>query len=264
MNVTLLDPYCDGTSSLHRLDARLKLVLVLATIMAVNLTPDTAWPALAGHAVVLAGLVLLSRVPLTSVLKRTALVLPFVLLAALGLPFTESGRALLRLELLGLPLQVTDAGLLRFALVLARAWLSMSAAVLLAVTTPFAAIVGAMRRLGVPAVFAAILALMYRYLYVLVDEAGRLLRARQARSGAIDGRRSGGSLTWRARMAGAMIGTLFLRTYERSERIYQAMLARGYDGEMRALRPRCTTSAELLASGAYATLLVALVTIAYV
>ncbi|MHB0858178.1 MAG: cobalt ECF transporter T component CbiQ [Anaerolineae bacterium] len=264
MKATALDPYRDGTSLLHRLDARHKLVLTLATIVAINLTNDASWPILLGYAGALAVLVVLSQVPLMSLLTRTAVVVPFVLLAALGLPFAEGGRTLLRWDLLGVQIQVTDAGLLRFALVLARSWLSILAAVVLAATTSFSAIVSAMRRLGVPAVFAAILALMYRYMYVLVDEAGRLLRARQARSAVIKGRRNGGSLRWRARIAGGMIGTLFLRTYERSERIYQAMLARGYDGEMRVLKSRSVTGVEIWASGAYATLLAALVVIAYV
>jgi cobalt/nickel transport system permease protein len=79
--------------------------------------------------------------------------------------------------------------------------------------------------------------LMWRYLFVLVDEALRLMRARAARSGQSGeaGRRSGGSVAWRARVTGGMAGNLFLRAFERSDRIYMAMLSRGYDGEVRAL-----------------------------
>jgi cobalt/nickel transport system permease protein len=81
--------------------------------------------------------------------------------------------------------------------------------------------------------------LMWRYLFVLVDEALRLMRARSARSGvsgdASASRRVGGSLIWRARVAGGMAGNLFLRGIERSDRIYVSMLARGYNGEVRTL-----------------------------
>jgi cobalt/nickel transport system permease protein len=78
---------------------------------------------------------------------------------------------------------------------------------------------------------------MWRYLFVLVDEALRLMRARAARSGdsGISGSRKGGSVVWRGRVTGGMAGSLFLRGIERSDRIYMAMLSRGYDGEVRTL-----------------------------
>jgi cobalt/nickel transport system permease protein len=77
---------------------------------------------------------------------------------------------------------------------------------------------------------------MWRYLFVLADEAIRLMRARLARSGHADlpDLKPGGSIAWRGRVAGGMVGNLFLRAFERSDRIYMAMLARGYDGEMRS------------------------------
>jgi cobalt/nickel transport system permease protein len=83
----------------------------------------------------------------------------------------------------------------------------------------------------------AIFGLMWRYLFVLADEALRLVRARVARSGdsGITGFTSGGNFLWRARIAGGMAGNLFLRSLERSERIYVAMLSRGYDGEVRSM-----------------------------
>jgi cobalt/nickel transport system permease protein len=82
----------------------------------------------------------------------------------------------------------------------------------------------------------AILGLMWRYLFVMADEALRLMRARQARSGhpATPGARMGGSIAWRARVTGGMAGNLFLRSFERADRIYAAMASRGYDGEVRA------------------------------
>ncbi len=106
---------------------------------------------------------------------------------------------------------------------------------MLAPSTPFPDLLAAMRAIRVPRLLVAIFGLMWRYLFVLVDEALRLLRARASRSGRSDrpGLKTGGSLAWRGRVAGGMAGNLFLRAYERSERIYMAMLARGYDGEIR-------------------------------
>ena len=74
---------------------------------------------------------------------------------------------------------------------------------------------------------------MYRYLSVIGEEALRLLRARDSRSVRV-GRHSGGSLLWRAQVLGNMVGSLFLRSYERRERVFDAMTARGYDGELRS------------------------------
>ena len=126
--------------------------------------------------------------------------------------------------------------------IMAKSWLSVQAALLLAYTTAFADLVDALRALRVPAIIVSIISFMYRYLAVLTDEAGRMSRARQSRSAAAPDGRSGGSLSWRARVTGAMVGSLFIRSYERSERIYAAMLARGFAGtfhstELAAARP---------------------------
>jgi cobalt/nickel transport system permease protein len=115
-----------------------------------------------------------------------------------------------------------------------KSWLSVQAALLLAYTTPFADLVDALRALRVPAIIVSIISFMYRYLAVLTDEAGRMKRARHARSAAAPQGRSGGSLVWRAKVTGAMVGSLFIRAYERSERIYAAMLARGFSGTFQA------------------------------
>jgi len=90
--------------------------------------------------------------------------------------------------------------------------------------------------LRIPAILTTIIAFLYRYLFVLTDEVLRLLRARDSRSAAIPGQKSGRTVFWRAQIAGHMAGQLFLRSYERSDRIYNAMLARGYNGQMRTLR----------------------------
>jgi cobalt/nickel transport system permease protein len=111
----------------------------------------------------------------------------------------------------------------------------VQAALLLAYTTAFADLVDALRALRIPAIIVSIISFMYRYLAVLTDEAGRMSRARQSRSAAAPTGRAGGSLTWRARVTGAMVGSLFIRSYERSERIYAAMLARGFQGQLRSV-----------------------------
>ena len=93
-----------------------------------------------------------------------------------------------------------------------------------------------MRAVKLPRLLVAIFGMMWRYLFVLVDEAMRMTRARTSRSGQLDNPafKPGGKLTWRAKTTGGMVGSLFIRSFERSDRIYTAMLSRGYDGEIRS------------------------------
>jgi cobalt/nickel transport system permease protein len=121
--------------------------------------------------------------------------------------------------------------------ILVRSWLSVQMAIMLVAVARFPDIVHALEHLRVPAILTTIIAFLYRYLFVLVDEVFRLLRAREARSAAAAGARSGGSVMWRARIAGNMAGQLFLRSYERSDRVYNAMLARGYTGHLMTINP---------------------------
>ncbi len=233
MHVHFLDPYRPRSSPIHALDGRVKFVLVVAFILTVSLLPHRAWPVFILMYSLALAVEILSDLGLAYIYKRAALALPFVL-AALPMVFTSDGRVLLQLPL---GLRLSEEGLLRFAAVTFKSWISVQMAILLAATTSFPDLLMAMRAVGVPRLLVAIFGLMWRYLFVLADEALRLLRARAARSGesGLPGVKSGGGLAWRARVAGGMAGSLFLRAYERSDRIYMAMLARGYDGEVRAM-----------------------------
>jgi cobalt/nickel transport system permease protein len=134
-------------------------------------------------------------------------------------------------------------------------------AILLTVTTPFPDLMHGLRHLRVPGLLVAIIGFMYRYLFVLADEATRLLRARAARSAAPAEGRAGGTVVWRARVAGSMVGQLFLRSYERNERVYNAMLARGYQGQLLTMSPHVMTPRDWLA-GLGALLLLVVIQIA--
>jgi len=127
--------------------------------------------------------------------------------------------------------------LLRFASILVRSWLSVQMAILLVAAARFPDIIHALEHLRVPSILTTIIAFLYRYLFVLADEVFRLLRARDSRSAGAAGAKSGGSAAWRARVAGNMAGQLFLRSYERSDRVYNAMLARGYAGHLNTMNP---------------------------
>ena len=226
-----LDRYLEGGSWFHRADARIKLVMALGFIFATTSIPPGKW---SGFAIMMALVWIaagVSRVGLVRVFLRSLVAIPFILIA-LPTVFTKPGAPLFELNLALFALTGTQEGLYFFISVLLKSWTSVTAAVVLTATTPPLRLLGALRSIRVPAVLVAIVMLMYRYLFVLVEEAQSMMRARAARSAAI-GRKSGGSLVWRAKSAGGMAGSLFIRTLDRSERIYMAMVARGYDGTLR-------------------------------
>lgn len=177
-------------------------------------------------------------------LSRGAVIaLPFAL-AAVPLIFTVQTDIIGTLTIGPLELTISADGIRRFLTIVIGSWLSVQVALLLAFTTPFHDLVDALRELRMPKILIAVISFMYRYLAVLSDESSRMLRARDSRSAAGPGS-SGGSLRWRATVAGRMVGSLFLRAYERSERIYAAMQARGFEGEFRHLQARPLARVEI-------------------
>jgi len=240
--------YLAGRSAIHATDARVKLPTTLAYIFAVTLTPVGHWPALGLLALPLAAVLTLSRLSPLVVLRRSALALPFIL-AAVPLMFTKEGEELFSVPLFGW--SASQEGLEAVLSILAKSWLSVLAAVILTATTPAVELLRAMRTLGLPRLLVATVSFMYRYLFVIGEEALRLMRARDSRSARLSGQKPGGSLGWRAKVLGNMVGSLFLRTYERSERVYAAMLARGYDGEPRFMWGRAWRAVELAVVAAF-------------
>ena len=179
-------------------------------------------------------------------LSRSAVIaLPFTL-AAFPLIFTVQEQIIATITLGPLDLTISAEGIRRFLTIVIGSWLSVQVALLLAFTTPFHDLVDALRALRLPGIIVAIISFMYRYLAVLTEEGSRMLRARDARSAAGPaGSSSGGSIRWRATVTGRMVGSLFLRAYERSERIYAAMQARGFEGTFRHLHARPLRRVEI-------------------
>jgi cobalt/nickel transport system permease protein len=244
MSTHLLDRYIDGSSPVHVLDARVKLLLALGFIICASLLPVGSWLALTCLTALLWLAIVVSGIGLGTIIRRALVALPF-LIVVVTIIFSVPGRPVFRVPLGLFTLTATDAGLLRFTSIIWKSWLSLQAALLLTATTHFLDVLRALRALRLPAVMVAILSFTYRYLYLLVDEAQRLMRARDCRSAAAEGK-GGGTVLWRARVTGRLVGTLFLRSFERSERIYVAMLSRGYDGELRSMRRDALPRRDLL------------------
>jgi cobalt/nickel transport system permease protein len=236
MHSDAFDRYHHGQSPLHNLDPRVKVIVTLAFILSNALLPDGAWFAfvLAWAAVIFANAI--SGLGVGFTFKRSFIALPFAL-AAITVLFSIPGKPVTSFHFVMWDFTITDAGLLRFVSIVVRSWLSVQLAILLVAVTEFPKIIHALTHLRVPRIITTIISFLYRYLFVLADEVVRLLTARQARSAATPGQRSGGSVMWRAQIAGHMAGQLFLRSYERSDRIYNAMLSRGYKGDLMTMHP---------------------------
>ena len=236
MHSDVFDRYHETESFIHRLDPRVKVAVTVAFILSNALLPDGAWLAFGCAWLFLLFINALSNLGLGFTFKRSFVALPFALVAITVL-FSIPGKPLSTFHFLFWDLTITDMGLLRFTSILVRSWLSVQMAIMLVAVARFPDIVHALEHLRVPTILTTIIAFLYRYLFVLVDEVFRLLRAREARSAAETGSKSGGSVVWRAQVAGNMAGQLFLRSYERSDRVYNAMLARGYTGHLLTINP---------------------------
>ncbi|NOY99398.1 MAG: cobalt ECF transporter T component CbiQ [Chloroflexi bacterium] len=234
MHDNVFDRYREGGSLLHRLSPIVKVVFTVVFIFSNAILPDGAWLAFG-----LAWLLLLAGSQISGLgigftAKRSFIALPFALAAVTAI-FSLPGRTLAEWDFGRWHLVATDAGMLRFVSIMVRSWLSVQGAMLLIATTRFPDLIHAFEHLRMPRLLVTIIAFLYRYMFVLTDEVLRLMRSRQSRAASLPGRKAGGPIIWRARVAGNMVGQLFLRSYERSDRIYNAMLARGYEGQMRTL-----------------------------
>jgi cobalt/nickel transport system permease protein len=197
-----LDKWSRLDSPIHRAAPGLKLALALATVVTSVVTPLSLRWAFVAIAAFLSAAALASRIPPSFLLRRLVLLEPLAAGVALLSAFQPGGAAI--------------------ALsILVRSTLCLATMVLLTSTTPFADLLRALQALRVPDLLVTVLALMYRYLFVLVDEAERMQRARRSRT--FTRRRAH---AWES--LAALVGQLFVRSTERAERIYAAMCARGW------------------------------------
>jgi len=211
--------YYSAYSPVHRLAGHVKILALLGLMIVVVATPGQWYAAFAGYLGGLLVVIALSRVPLTYLLPRMVVEVPFIVFAVL-LPFLALGP---RTEFLGLT--VSAPGLLAAWTLLAKATLGVLAGLTLAATTEPQEVVRGLERLRLPNTMVQIMAFMIRYLEVVGDDLRRQQIALASRGFSARNPRHWPVL---ARSAGA----LFIRSYERGERVYLAMLSRGYTGRM--------------------------------
>ncbi|MGI8822077.1 MAG: cobalt ECF transporter T component CbiQ [Acidimicrobiia bacterium] len=213
--------YRHGDSVIHRLPAHVKMVAALIMVLAIVATPREALWLFAIHAAVLVTAAATARLGVRFVLTRLVIEVPF-LLAALALPLLGSGE---RVEVLGIGLSVE--GLWALFNIAAKATLGLLTSIVLAGTTEVTDLLAGFDRLRVPRVMTAIMGFMVRYVDVVAGELTRMRTAMRSR---------GHEAGWlgQLRPLARGVGALFVRSYERGERVYLAMASRGYAGTMPA------------------------------
>lgn len=233
--------YVPRESPVHRLPAQCKIAAVVLFVLVVVSTPTTAFWAFGAYAALLLLVVLTARLRPLLVARRMVVELPFVAFALL-LPIVAGGE---RVDVLGLPL--SESGLLGAFNVLAKASLGVAASVTLASTTTIRDLLHGLERLHLPRQLVLIASFMVRYADVLAAEMARMKVARESRGFSATGLRAWPVLS-------ASLGALFLRSYERGERVYLAMTSRGYSGAM----PRVLLGPQLALSSVDAAFLASL------
>ncbi len=211
--------YLDRDSPVHRMAAEVKIAAMALFTVVVVLTPREEFWAFAGYTVLLAVVAGLAGVRAGWLLKRSLIEVPFVLLAVV-LPFVGSGETV---PVLGLNLHVE--GLYGAWNILAKATLGVLASLLLAATTTPRDLILGLDRLRCPQIITQIATFMIRYLEVITAEARRMRVARVSRG--YDPR-----FLWQVKAFATGVGALFLRAFERGERVYLAMVSRGYTGRL--------------------------------
>jgi len=211
--------YLHRHSVAHLLPSHLKILAVLAFISVSVSTPITRWPAFIAFFLLLVATAYASKIPLPLLFKRALIEIPFIFFAIL-MPFFGTGE---KFEIAGIELY--REGLLAGISIVVKGTLGVLAAVILSTTTTAREILRGLERLKLPAVMVQIASFMLRYVNVVNDEMERMKIARESR-----GFEATGIKSWKVLATAA--GALFIRSYERGERVHLSMLSRGYEGAL--------------------------------
>ena len=180
-------------------------------------------------------LIILNKISLGIIVRRIMIIFPFMILAGVLLPFfSDKGEPI---EIMGF--LVDSWGLNRFLEICMKASLSVISLTILLETTAFPDILKGLELLRVPQFMIFIISFIYRYFIIILKEGKRMKIARDARS-------RDGSFLWQLKTIGSILGQLFIRSFERSERIYQAMVVRGYSGSIRTVTTFRVSAKEII------------------
>lgn len=231
-----LDVDSQRVSGWHRLTPKTRVLCTLLLLFAIALTPNGRWWTWAIYAIGVGAIVLTSRVTLSILCKRVAVESVFISVVLLGTLFRGGGTILWQWGWL----QITTEGLWVLGSVALKAILSLLLANVLVLTTSVPLLLHALTALRVPPLLVAILASMYRYIAVLIEEFQSMQRAAVSRN-------LMGSNRWKRLVVGNMVGSLFIRTLDRGDRVHQAMLSRGYDGLLPVIATTMSNRRDVIA-----------------
>lgn len=223
MEIGRLDEVARLDSPVHRLDARAQIVVAMVFVVTVMSFPRTEISALMPFMFYPAVMLAVAGLPLSMLLRKLVVAAPFALLVGIFNPVLDRTVAA---TIGGYPV---TGGWLSFISLLVRFVLTVGAALILVSCTGMHRLCAGLERLGMPRILAVQLLFLHRYFFVIGDEGLRMRR-----SVAI---RSAGTGVPGLRLYGHLAGTLLIRSIDRAQRVYQAMRARGFDGEIRLLRP---------------------------
>lgn len=229
--------YIHRHSPFHRLAPHIKILSLLAFLIICVATPIENYWAFIGFAILISSALLISQLPVLTIAKRATIEIPFLVFAVL-MPFFSKGE---RFELLFF--EISRPGAIAALSIIAKGTLGVLTAILLSGTTPAREILRGFELLKMPSLLVQIMTFMLRYMNVITDEMERMKVARLSR-----GFEERGIRDWKF-IAGTA-GALFVRSYERGERVHTSMISRGYQGELPETdRPIISTSQKILAIG---------------
>lgn len=218
IEVGRMDEFSRQDTPVHRIDARVKAVTTIVFIIIVMSFPRYEVSALAPFLLYPVVLISLGRIPAGYIFRKILIASPFAFAIGIFNPFFDRQTAVV------IGPFVVSGGWLSFTSIMLRFVLTVGAALTLVACTGMYRLCAGLERIGLPRVFVVQLLLLYRYLFVVTDEGSRMMRSLELRSAGLS--------SPHLRVYGSLLGHLLLRSLARSERIYQAMVARGFDGEI--------------------------------
>jgi cobalt/nickel transport system permease protein len=224
-----IDEYSSINSYIHNIEPRVKIASTFLFILFVVFTEPSSFSAFALYGVLIGVMILLSKLPVGFIFRRSFAVIPFVIMVAMFMPFIKEGEAAGVYYFGALKLTVSYGGLMVLWNVAVKSYLCILSVILLLGSTRISDLLKALERLRAPSIFIMILSFMYRYIFVLQDE---LMKMRQAK----DSRTVWASKWFHTKALANMVGVLFMRAYERGENVYLAMCSRGFNGQIRTLQ----------------------------